>query len=238
MPRAKRYVGRHLDVLSSGMTRTLLAVLMLPFALAACVGAPATYQQATPVPRPWTTTTTYTLPPGQPHAPVGAGAAVERLPSQATTVERSPNRRALPPAKEAGLWAADGAPAASTGDVSLFGVDVPMSAEVAADPSALRRAKQCALDMTFAMKDASVQHLLNYLNATRSCVAASALFYCTTETRKDYERAKRDTTSHRKLEVHLDALIEAWCGTALSPEQKTTLEALEKAWERRTKGSP
>lgn len=64
--------------------------------------------------------------PTQVYVPAGAGASHGGLASPgAKLAPESLNKRLLPPTKESGLWAADGAPSAVT-DGTIFGVALPL----------------------------------------------------------------------------------------------------------------
>jgi hypothetical protein len=131
------------------MLLLLLSVFLLPDARAQ---APVMRPPATP---PVVTPNYFPGSTGNPvHTPAGAGASHGGLAEHGkAAVPRSPNKRILPPTKEAGLWAADGAPVASNAPgTMLFGLIAPFPQD---KPSVetLKWLHTCAGAMDEAAKD-------------------------------------------------------------------------------------
>lgn len=220
------------SVWCDAMKPPLLLLLAVPLSVHAQAVRPAPM----PVPRPPAHTPGYFpgTPPEPVYAPNGAGLPGERVPETvAPPVQRSKGR-ILPhePDGAPGLWAADGASRASSAStVSLFEVDLPLPP----DSGAAKIGRDCALEMTLAMRDAQQFHVQNYLYDVRACIAAKALLYCSSARREDRERTPwRNATSQRTLEAHATTLAGQLCKAKLTDEQRKTLERVEKQWEQNT----
>jgi len=181
--------------------------------------------------------------PGTPAAPVytpnGAGLYDPTRGTQQPTVPRSPNKRVLPATKEAGLWAADGAPTASAREL-LFGVDIPDPAGSAVLVDASRACVDTVAHAARAVgadKDAML-----FPPRVRSCMAAWAYFMCAKHravvprpplprgvdvTEEEFERA----TAVGRLAMHAMKLSRDECRDVVrTKEQMDILDAVDAQW--------
>lgn len=171
--------------------------------------------------------------------PAGAGASHGSLAAPEKAVPRSPNKRLLPRTKEAGLWAADGAPQASLPRHALWGVDIP--------PMRNDEGRVVAGETEWCMKglakaaDAAGwrERIENYSAEVRACMAATAYLRCADERHRWITQpATPGSTvvgasieSARATLLHARSLREATCrGVMLSDEQKSALSAITAAW--------
>lgn len=199
---------------------TLLAVLLSSVVHAQAV-RPAPAPAAAPPPRP-----------GATYAPAGGGASHGGLATPEAAVPRSPNKRLLPPTKEAGLWAADGAPvAASTNEIFGAVVPLPQHPPLGAD----HLLGVCAADMTAAMRAVRMDKMLAFPDDVRRCLAARAYFQCALrEGMSPPKRAGREVPrawdpAYVKMAVVplAEALIKKQCeGVTITEEQNAALNAV------------
>lgn len=119
--------------------------------------------------------------PGNPvHTPAGAGASHGSIPGvQKATLPPSPNKRLLPPTKEAGLWAADGARAAIDSHTHpLFNIRLPYPSFAKDEESAIPMTT-CVASMAVAADNAGRTNEIKELPAeVRKCMASRAVGIC------------------------------------------------------------
>jgi hypothetical protein len=177
--------------------------------------------------------------PGNPvHTPAGAGASHGGLPgAQKATLPSSPNKRLLPPTKEAGLWAADGAKA-SLAPPPVYGVELPYA------PSAGNDEKRVTYACAATMSQATVATGANAASAAypayvRECLAFAALEHCADWMAQRHERMTKagehlDPDGMRALEAvkrYARALVEAACSDfSLADEQLNTQIRVYNYW--------
>lgn len=143
---------------------------LLALALAGCATSRPDFRQAgavTPAPAP-----------SFPHpgfTPAGAGASHGSLATPQRPVERSPNRRILPPSDKPGFWAADPVKAFKADDPPDDGDD-PGEEPVGDGPTATN---ECREDIRRATEIAHVADRLKRLpDPQRECVLARLLLVC------------------------------------------------------------
>lgn len=113
------------------------------------------------------------------HTPTGAGLPTTGQPgTQGADVPRSPNKRVLPPTKEPGLWAADGAPKATReGSTDVFGVTIPYPDNAGeAEKRAVDTCSNTIMDAAYAAKRSD--YLSSLPLNVRQCLAFSAYEHC------------------------------------------------------------
>lgn len=178
--------------------------------------------------------------PGATYTPTGTGLPAMGQPgSQRPAVERSPNKRVLPPTKEPGLWAADGAPRAGEEPGTIFGAPVQLPEHPPLGATAVRGV--CAYDMARAAGAARMKLILSFPDAVRACMAASAYFQCVL--RHAHEAPKKagwaepsgwDPAYLKKavMPIAEKEMKKACAGVTMTEEQSAALRAvLEKyAW--------
>ena len=167
------------------------------------------------------------------HTPAGAGASHGGLPQSAEEVPRSPNKRLLPATKEAGLWAADGAPATKRPPL-ILDVLMPTALE-STDERGLRLAQQCA-----AKVEAMLRHDPHFDPAAlhlpfdeRKCLAARLYVICAergVHIREEHAAEQRPVLleqlqDFRALAATAVATRTRWCaGITMSPVAKDVEE--------------
>lgn len=112
--------------------------------------------------------------------PAGAGASHGGLAAPGKALAPpSPNKRLLPPTKEAGLWAADGAPVAiATHTHPLFNVRLPYPS-FATDEKAAEVMTMCVYSMAVAGDNTEKTTTINeFAPEVRKCMAARAVATC------------------------------------------------------------
>lgn len=115
------------------------------------------------------------------HLPAGAGASPLGQPWQqpGVQVERSPNRRILPPTPEPGLWASDAVEASRPTKYNdmpamLSGVRLPAPKGESTDAT-----RRCAATMNNALWGARLHEAMARLDSNvRTCIAARLFEYC------------------------------------------------------------
>lgn len=119
----------------------------------------------------------YVAPPELPHTPTGAGASQDRLVGpEGASVQRSLNKRVLPPSNEPGVWAADGGPFY----VVIGAAEVPYPAWVKSDADR-ETTRSCSEAMNKAFGDfgsESWKRVNRMSRSDQSCLAAKLLFTC------------------------------------------------------------
>ena len=172
------------------------------------------------------------------YTPNGAGASRDTLVSPQPAAPRSPNKRLLPPTKEAGLWAADGAPVAVHG-TRLFGVDIPRMMDdegrtVAGDTDWCARGLAKAADAT-----GWRGRVEGHAYEARGCMAALAYFRCAADHFKWLSTPATPGnmvigSSVRMADAtakHARELRDVLCrDVTLSDEQKRALDAIIASW--------
>lgn len=178
--------------------------------------------------------------PTQVHAPAGAGASHGGLAApRPVPVPDSPNKRLLPPTKEHGLWAADGAPVAQERR-QLWGVVIPLPAGDVAH-RAEKVAWWCAVEMDdVATKILLHSTVIDYPDDIRRCIVATLQHHCVVgeaalSKRKRARGEELDRERDRALaalDPHTAALQARWCaGVSLNDEQKWALGAIRRTWD-------
>lgn len=182
--------------------------------------------------------------PGATYTPTGTGLPTMGQPgTQRPAVERSPNKRVLPPTKEPGLWAADGAPVAAARH-HLWGVEIPLP-EGAMAHLVEREAWHCANGMDGVAKGIRKVAFIDTLpEDVRRCMVARAQYHCAFETGLLVQtRVTRGSTSDTArlealaaLEAHALALRAKWCAdVTLTDKQLTALRTVLDAWDKSTR---
>jgi hypothetical protein len=167
--------------------------------------------------------------------PAGAGIEVPTPEGDVQVVPRSPNKRILPATKEAGLWAADGAPQAVLDNTSLFGVEIPFP-DAAPTQFDKRHTSACVSSMNKAAYDTAQQATIAALpEGVRRCLAAQAYEFCTgswqvaSKARSTLSPDAAETI--RKAYAHARGLVAKDCpGSGWDPKYEALLSALEKSW--------
>lgn len=181
--------------------------------------------------------------PGATYTPAGTGLPTIGQPgTQRPAVERSPNKRVLPPTKEPGLWAADGAPVAAARH-HLWGVEIPLP-EGAMAHLVEREAWHCADGMDEVAKGIRKVAFIDTLpEDVRRCMVARAQYHCAFEEGLLAQRhVARGSTSDAArleplaaLEAHALALRAKWCADdTLTDKQQTALRTVLDAWDKST----
>lgn len=207
--------------------RMKLTIAVL-FVLAAAV-AHAQAARPSPAPGPLIVQQPPSYPPTT-HTPPGAGASHGGLPAPATALTpNSPNKRLLPPTKEPGLWAADGAQATLAMPYRIFDVEVPFPPD-AYDALAKKQTGMCAEDLMDALLSSGLHdEVMSYPMDARRCMAAQSYRSCAGSVLghalRDRERGvptSPETIDHmRSMQRHALLLEARWCkGVTLTPQQE------------------
>lgn len=177
--------------------------------------------------------------PGATLTPAGAGASHGGLAAPEKVLPRSPNKRLLPPTKEPGLWAADGAPVA-VARRQLWGVVIPLPDGEAADVLEYE-AWHCSMYMEGAAKGTPSERAIRAFpeDVLRCAVAISQHHCATSEVAAAKQRKARGeeldpdrNTVLAMIEAHMAALHIAWCsGITLSTDQRAVLSRVLRAWD-------
>jgi len=179
--------------------------------------------------------------PGATYTPLGTGLPTMGQPGASRpAVARSPNKRVLPPTKEPGLWAADGAPSAVARH-HLWGVEIPLP-EGATAHLVEREAWHCANGMDgVAGGIRKVAFISTLPEDVRRCMVARAQYHCAFEEGLLAQRnAARGSTSDTAriealaaLEAHALALRSKWCAdVTLTDKQQTALRTVLDSWDK------
>jgi hypothetical protein len=223
-----------------------VVVLSLVFLAPACASSPGSQReslrQAAARPAPAPAGGIVQLPPSYPGAtytPPGTGLPGERVPGpQRGEVPRSPNKRVLPATKEPGLWAADGAPRASS-PPQLFDVELPYP-DGADTPEEQATTDVCASTLTRAARSADeLYYAVNLPEPVRRCFAARAYEHCAgslwATMARDRERGHPyDPEVLEQLRVthaHASRLVAQYCaGVSWSRTDGDALSAVNRQW--------
>jgi hypothetical protein len=203
----------------------MLCLLSLAVGLAACGGSsvhgPA-FRQAVPMPMPVEAPPAYTpgFAPGTPseptYTPPGTGLPMPGQPGYVMPrVKRSPNTRVLPddysPKKEPGLWAADGAPVASTTPPPLFGVTLPYP-NWATEKATQDWPDSCIVFMHNASVTTGVYNTVIKLpEAIRWCMAARAYAICADDFHSKTDPADPSYELLQQMVAHGHGLVARFC---------------------------
>jgi hypothetical protein len=222
------------------MTRTLLVVSLL---LSACAStAPTRYEQAAPAyvpagPPPVATPGFFPGTPAEPvYTPNGAGLPGERPPlPQPRALPTSPNKRVLPdefsPKREAGLWAADGAPVASVDRMPpIFGVPHVYPENVS--PSARKWSDFCATSLDETAKQTGADATFSGVHPQlQRCLAARAYLACAFALSEHGGTNAPDPRTVREMQSHAKALVAYNCREGQAdPENEPPYRAMIDQW--------
>lgn len=177
--------------------------------------------------------------PTQVHAPAGAGASHGGLAApRPAPVPDSPNKRLLPPTKEPGLWAADGAPV-GVGGPRLFDVEIPHIRNEHDLPVA-GETEWCTKGLAKAADAAGWRERIeNYSAEVRACMAATAYLRCaadhfrwvSTPETPGARRIGASVDMARATVNHARDLMTKDCrDVALSDEQKQAIQTIITHW--------
>lgn len=217
-----------------------LMLLLLSVLLPSAAGAQAPAMR--PVPRPPVSTPGYApgTPPEPVHAPAGAGAPHGFLTEPGKQAPRSPNKRLLPSAKEPGLWAADGAPVASTANPApLFNVPLPYPAPEWGLGARLLM-DRCIQGVHDAAEQVGKRATYDaFPPPARKCLAAIHIFVCGHDESLKLIEAAHDGASVTEDEIKAAANLQAHgrelraslCPDAgVTPQQQAVFDAVLKRW--------
>jgi hypothetical protein len=172
--------------------------------------------------------------------PAGAGIEVPTREGDVQVVPRSPNKRILPATKEAGFWAADGAPQASAASspAPFFDVSLPYPAPEAGLGARLLM-DRCIDGVTAAAEQVGKRADIAKLpEPARKCLAASYLFACGHEGSLKLGNvppteplAMEEIMAAINLQSYGERMKEAFCPKAgVVPEQKSVFEEVLDRW--------
>lgn len=207
---------------------TKLLLLLLAFLIPTTANA----QAMRPAPAASGPLITQPPPPGQPtYTPAGAGASHGGLATPAAAVPRSPNKRLLPPTKEAGIWAADGAPSASAATMPpIFGIALGLPEAVT--PSAKQWSNFCAATLGDTAKSTGTEALFASVHAQlRRCLASRAYLACAFDVADLSGANAPDAQTAKAMVAHGKALVAFNCREGQAdPKNEPPYRAMVEQW--------